>query len=99
MMGNILLSLADVKARIAALNTAITDIQVDVDKVWNYLDALANHTVTPTLIPPLDIGQLISDVKEGMAIDPRLSLPNDSEEDIWRYSELLQITFQCLMSI
>ena len=47
---NMFTSLADVIARIAVLCTGITCIQVDIDKVYNYADAWATHTVTSILI-------------------------------------------------
>ena len=86
-----LISFADVKVRIASLCTGITCIQVDVDKVYNYVKALAIHILTPIYIQSLDLMQLLSEVKEGIATLPRLSLPNDLKEDIWIYYKLLQI--------
>ena len=40
---NVLISLADINARISMLNTDITYMQGDVDIVYNYLEAYINH--------------------------------------------------------
>ena len=40
---DMLKSLADYKARVAALHTGITYIQVDINKVYSYLEASATH--------------------------------------------------------
>ena len=56
---NILVCIADIKARIAALVTGTTHIQVDVGKTYSYLDGLATHTVAPILILPSDLRQIL----------------------------------------
>ena len=43
---NILVTLANVKVRITALHNGITVIQVDVDNVYNHLNALVTYIVT-----------------------------------------------------
>ena len=62
---NMLISLANVKARVASFHTGITLIQVDINKVFNYLNALSTLIVIPILIAPSYSRQLHSDVKEG----------------------------------
>ena len=47
-----LISLAPDKARVVALLTVILCIQVDIGKVYNYLNALATQMVTSILIAP-----------------------------------------------
>ena len=69
-----LISLADVKTRIAALHTGISHIQLDVKKVYNYLNAVASRAVTPILIPPSDLTQILTDIKEEMTAYLNLSL-------------------------
>ena len=79
---NMLISLADVKVSIAALHTGLPCIQVDADKAYNYLTALATYVVSFILIPALDLRQLLSYVKAGKVIHPSSSLQNDPEENI-----------------
>ena len=79
---DMIISLPDIKARIAVLWTGITHIQVHVEKVHIFLDAVATHIITPILIPPSDLKQLLSDVKEGMITHPKVSLPYCPKEDI-----------------
>ena len=42
-----LISLSDGRTRIGTLCIGIILMKVDIDKVKNYLEALATHTVTP----------------------------------------------------
>ena len=87
-----LISLADVNAIMAALHRGLTCTQVDGEKVYNNHESLATHIVTPVLEPPSDLRQLLSGVKEDMAMHLRLSLCIDTKEGIWSYYKLVQIT-------
>ena len=45
-----MVSLTDINARLALVQMGITCIQVDIDKIYTYLDTLATHTVSPLLL-------------------------------------------------
>ena len=82
---NMLISLADVGAIVAALCRDIICIQVVQTGVYNYLIALATHTVSPILITLPHLRQLLLGEKESVTVHPRISIPSDPEEDIWSY--------------
>ena len=68
---------------LALVQTGITYIQIDVDKVYDYLDTLVTHTVFPLLQPPSILWKILETVKRVMAQHPHLALPNSPDKDIW----------------
>ena len=78
-----MVSLTDISARLASVQTEITHIQIDIDKIDTYLDILATHTVSPQLLPPSTLQEIMENIKRGMAQYPQLALPNDHNQDIW----------------
>ena len=53
----------DVNYQLASLRTGITYIQQGVDKVYNYLEALATYTLTPLLIHPSKQREILTNIK------------------------------------
>ena len=56
--------------------------QMDVDKIYTYLENLAINTVSPLLLTPPILTEILENIKRGMAQHPQLALPNDSNKDI-----------------
>ena len=42
--------LSDINARLVSVQTEITHIQIDADKIYTYLEMLAKQTVSPLLL-------------------------------------------------
>ena len=54
----------------------------DIDKINTYLETVATHTISPLVLPPSMLIQVLENMKRGMAQHPHLALLNDPGKDI-----------------
>ena len=92
-LGNMMLSLTDISARLASIPTGITHIQADVDKIYMYLVMLLTHTVSALLCAPSNLREVLENIRKGMVHYPWLALPSDSNEHTWSYNKILQKSY------
>ena len=59
-----MVSLTDINAKLASVMTGIAHLQVDVDKIYTYLDTLVTHTESPHLLPPMTFRDILENIKE-----------------------------------
>jgi hypothetical protein len=85
------LAMQDIRSKQTRILTALIGLQQDKDKIKQYLQAIATHTVTPTLIYPPDIRIILAQAKDAMRTHARLTLPSDPDTHIWDYYELLRV--------
>ena len=74
------------------VSSGITGIQMDTQRVGDYLTSLANSQITPILVPPPDLRAILKDVNNVLKTYNRLELPIDPEKDIWSYYKLTTVT-------
>ncbi len=86
-----LISIAATQHYLSMFQTSFAQIQQDVDAVYEYLTTVSTHKVTPTLIPPQELWQVLAKVKQDMAPYPWLELPADPIENVWEYYEMIRI--------
>ena len=55
------------------------------------MNTLATQSVSPLLLPPSILREILENVKRGMTQYPSLALPNDPSQDIQSYYELILI--------
>ena len=84
-----MVSLTDINARLASIQKGIFHIQTDFDKIYTYLETLAIQIMSHLLLSPYLHREILENIKRGMAKHPELSLPNDPNQDIRDYYELL----------
>ena len=53
---------------------------------------MSTNKVHPALLPPDLLRNLLRHVKEKMRENPRLELPYDPDENIWKYYEVMKVT-------
>ena len=87
-----MVSLTDISASLAYAWAENTCIQIDIDKMYTYLDILVTYNVSFTIVP-FTMKDILENIKWGMA------LSNDLSKDIWSYYELLFINPIVLMII
>ena len=58
-----MVSMSDISARLASIQTGITYIQINFNKIYTYLDALIIHTVSPFLLPSSTLGEILENIK------------------------------------
>ena len=66
--------------------------QYNVDRILEYLRAMATHQCSPVLISPPALRTLLRKVKDRIAPNPRLKLPYHIDKDIWKFYDVLKVT-------
>ena len=74
------------------LLVGMNDLELNIDKIVEYLRIMATHRVTPTVIPPKLLRKLLAKITNQLHPNPRLRLPYDFEgSGIWRYYDNIQV--------
>ena len=66
--------------------------QYNVDRILEYLRAMATHQCSPVLISPPALRTLLRKVKDRITPNPRLKLPYHIDKDIWKFYDVLKVT-------
>ena len=66
--------------------------QYNVDRILEYLRAMAAHQCSPVLISPPALRTLLRKVKDRITPNPRLKLPYHIDKDIWKFYDVLKVT-------
>ena len=67
---NMLIFLANVKARIVTLRSDITKLQFAVHKISNYLETFSTDSIIPLLILLYNVTTILPPVKTGVCLSP-----------------------------
>ena len=67
------------------------NLKDDLSQIYEYMTSLKTHKVTPNLIPPTDLRDILKDVKAKLVANPKLALPIDRNANIWSYYQFLKI--------
>ena len=86
------LVLVDIQLNIAKLTLGILSLQENIGTIFEYMRVLSSRKVNPLIIPPDLLRQVLIHVKEDMKRNPRLSLPEDPNVNIWNYYTTSKIT-------
>ena len=57
-------------------------MQIDIDKIYTYLDTFMTHTVSCLLLSPSALGGFLENIKRGMVQHPQLALLNGPDKEI-----------------
>jgi hypothetical protein len=79
------------KGKVDTFRNARMTMEYDLKLLYRYLDVMANRKVTPVLLPPAMLTQLLKAVQEQLQGHPRLSLPADIKNDVWSYYQFMTI--------
>ena len=66
--------------------------QYNVDRILEYLRAMATHQCSPVLISSPALRMLLRKVKDRITPNPRLKLPYHIDQDIWKLYDVLKVT-------
>ena len=66
--------------------------QYNMDRILEYLRAMATHQCSPLLISPPALRTLLRKVKDRITPNPRLKLPYHIDKDIWKFCDVLKVT-------
>ena len=88
---NFILAMLQVRNRLDMMRDGIQNLKEDLSKVHDYMLSLTTHKVSPNLIPPTDLHEILEDVKTKLIANPKLTLPVHENADIWSYYQFLKI--------
>ena len=88
---NFILAMLQVRNRLDMMRDGIQNLKEDLSKVHDYMLSLTTHKVSPNLIPPTDLREILEDVKTKLIANPKLTLPVHENADIWSYYQFLKI--------
>ena len=65
-----MLSLTDINARLASIRTRITHMEMNVDKIYTYLETFTTHTISPWFIHLSKLREVLENIKKRNSIAP-----------------------------
>ena len=80
-----------IKSRLTVLASASDTIRHDLAILFKYMDTLTSQKVSPTLISPVDLRDILLAAQEDIRSHPRLALPSDPTESLWAYYSYLKV--------
>ena len=88
---NFILAMLQVRNRLTMMRDGMENLKEDLGKISEYMTSLTTHKVTPNLIPPTDLRDILQDVSNKLVANPKLTLPVNKNADIWSYYQFLKI--------
>ena len=74
------------------LLVGMNNLELNIDKISEYLWIMATHKATPTVIPPEALHSLLRKVIKQLQPNPRLRLPyNPQGTSIWKYYDNIRV--------
>ena len=86
-----ILAMLQVRNCLDMMQDGIENLKQDLTKIHEYMMSLTTHKVSPNLIPPTDIRNILNDISKKLITNPKLSLPIHKDADIWSYYQFLKI--------
>ena len=84
--------LMDANVIVNRLITGLIALRNNVEVIYRYLSVIASHEVNPVMIPPPPLRELLEEVQEEMKQNPRLKLPYDPQDEIYKFYEVMKVT-------
>ena len=88
---NFILAMLQLRNRLATMHDGMDNLKDDLSQIYEYMTSLTTHKVTPNLIPPTDLRDILEDVKAKLIANPKLALPIDKNANIWACYQFLKI--------
>ena len=89
---NFILSMLQIWSQLFTLLLGIIQLSKDLEEVYNYMTTLSSNVLSSSTISPVDLRQLLNEVKQDFIGHLKLELPSEYEgRDIWDYYRLLKI--------
>ena len=81
------------QAAVFRLQLGLGAAEANVDKIFEYLLVMTTQRVSPAVIPPIALRDLLRRVRAKMRPNTRLRLPYDPDtKGIWKYYKVIKIT-------
>ena len=85
-------ALTDLRMTLAQLSLGLMSLQENVNAIYEYMRVLSTRRVNPLIIPPDSLRMVLAQAKEDMKRNPRLTLPEDPNINIWNYYSIMKVT-------
>ena len=85
-------ALTDLRMTLAQLSLGLMSLQENVNAIYEYMRVLSTRRVNPLIIPPESLRMVLAQAKEDMKRNPRLTLPEDPNVNIWNYYSIMKVT-------
>ena len=85
-------ALTDMRMTLAQLSLGLMSLQENVNAIYEYMRVLSTRRVNPLIIPPDSLRMVLAQAKEDMKRNPRLTLPEDPNINIWNYYSIMKVT-------
>ena len=83
--------LLDANVIVNRLVTGLIVLRNNVERIYRYLNVIASREVSPVMIPPPPLRQLLAEVREEVGSSPRLMLPYDPQREIYKFYEVMKV--------
>ena len=81
-----------IRSGLSTLLEGIIQLNRDSEEVYNHMTTLSSNVLSPSIISPVDIRQLLIEGKQHLVGHPKLGLPSKYEgKGIWDYYRLLKV--------
>ena len=74
---------------VTRLTSSIFSLKEGVESLYECMQVLANHEVNPCIIPPLELQNILLDIKQNIFLHPHLALSDDPNDNIWAYYPMM----------
>ena len=89
---NFILSMLQIWHQLSTLLVGVIQLNKDLEEGYNYMTTLCSNVLSPSIISPVELRQLLNNVKQDLVGHPTLGLPSNYEGNgIWDYYWLLKI--------
>ena len=82
----------NMQMRINHIYTAIYALKEDIDALYEYMRVLSTQQLSPLIMPPDILQQVLDQVKDGIHSNAQLSLSEDPSQNIWTYYNIIKLT-------
>ena len=89
---NFILPMLHIRSQLSTLVVGIIQLNNDLEEVYNYMTTFSSKVPSPSIISPVDLREVLIEVKQDLIGQPNLGLPSDYEgKGMWDYYRLLKI--------
>ena len=92
-------ALTDMRMTLAQLSLGLMSLQENVNAIYEYMRVLSTRRVNPLIIPPDSLRMVLAQAKEDMKRNPRLTLPEDPNINIWNYYSIMENFLLVILTI
>ena len=83
--------LTDARTAMSRLTLGLITLQENVKAIYEYMRVLATYRINSVMLPPHLLRGILERIQEDMKRNPRLRLPEDPNENIWKYYEIIRV--------